>query len=1114
MRLTALKEKIICIILFLFLIGAQSFARGQKFTISIKKAPIKNAFLEIEKITGYTFIYTTEILNEVVDNVTISVNNVEIDEVLRECFKSTRLNYFIIEKRIIVAKSKKGGSLENAAAKNEDIDIIVLKGKVLDENEHPLVGASVILLGTDIGVLTNEKGDFAVKSSRRKNTVIISFVGYTTREQAIGVGSNIIYMRLSTSDLEEVQTIAYGKVSKRFQTGNVTNVTAEDIEKQPVSNALLALQGRVPGLDVVQTSGVPGGGVTVRIQGENSFFSGKDPLYIVDGAPYSSQLLSTGLNIGVLGNSGPATVMLPSSAGNPLNYLNPADIESISVLKDADATAIYGSRAANGAILITTKHGKQGQVKVDFNIQNGWARIGREMKLLDSRQYIEMRKEALRNDNVLSTDANAYDIKNLYGWDTTRTMDWQKQLLGGTAKYINASTNISGGSAQMQYLVGVGYSRESTITPGDFSDQKGSLHFNINSVSGNQRFRMQLSGNYMMDYNQLQASDLVSLALRLPPTAPNLYNSDGSLNWAANASGNSTWFQSSSSYNPLAYLYRRYKNKTHNVLTNLLISYRILQGLEAKISAGYTFIQSNEIQTNPLVAVAPEQRQTQSRNTSFGNNNINSWIIEPQLCYNRHVGIGKLDLLIGSTIQRNEKNGVNIFATGFISDALLEDMRSATSLLPATLNSVYKYNALFGRINYTINDKYIVNFTARRDGSSIFGPENRFHSFGAIGGAWIFSEEKYIKDNLKYFSFGKIRASYGSTGNDQIGDYSFLDLYTSNTGAVPYQGKPSLTAVQLYNPKLQWEETRKVNVGVELGFLHDKILLSSSYSRNRSGNQLDQYVLPITTGFTVVKQNLNALIQNTSWEFALTGTIMKQKNFRWATSFNLTIPRNKLLSFENLEKSSYASVRVIGQPTSGRKVFHFLGMNSANGKFVFADVYGNPVESPNTSRDANLFVTTFRKGYGGLSNTISYKSIQVDFLFQFVKTSRQGYFSAAVAAGRIGYNQPITVLNRWQKPGDISEYQRFTSVVSVNPLSSSDAVFIDGSFIRLKNVSISYIIPTSWRKRVGVQQAKIFVHGQNVFILTKSKYVGLDPETGSASIPPLRMITAGIQVGF
>ncbi|HEX9512826.1 MAG TPA: SusC/RagA family TonB-linked outer membrane protein, partial [Puia sp.] len=956
---------------------------------------------------------------------------------------------------------------------------------------------------------TNEKGEFVLQNVPNGTyTVEISYVGYEKFTSEIVASDNTMMvnaeLKKSTNRLDEVQVIAYGTTTERFNTGNVSVVKAEDIEKQPVNNPLLALEGRVPGLVITQAAGLPGSGVTVQIQGQNSIGNGNDPFYVIDGVPYTSQLLPS-LNHLLLGTSG---VNNPQ-AGNPLSYINPSDIESISVLKDADATAIYGSRAANGAILITTKKGKAGQTKADINMQSGWGQVTRKLDLLNTQQYLQMRHEALNNDGITASLANGdYDLLQ---WDTTRYTDWQKALIGGTAQYTNVSASVSGGTTTTQYIVGGTYHRETTVFPGHFADQKGSLHFNINSVSANQKFRLQLSGNYLVDNNQLPGIDLTNTAITLAPNEPSLYNADGSLNWAPSATGTSTFYN-----NPLSYLYNKYTNKANNLISNAVFSYQVLPGLDVRSSFGYTNLQINEIATSPLISTPPEARPYNQSAAQYGNNNINSWIIESQVSYKRVIGKGRIEALVGTTINQNNSNGQQLTGIGYNSDLVLEDIRSAASVtVQSTIASLYKYNALFGRLSYNWDDKYLINLTARRDGSSRFGAANQFHNFGAAGIGWIFSKEAIIRNTLPFLSFGKLRASYGTTGNDQIGDYQFLNLYRPTYAQVPYQGATGLAPNGLANPYLQWEETKKLQFGLEVGFLKDRILLNTNYFQNRSSNQLLNYVLPIITGFVGIARNFPATVQNKGWEFTLTVTNVKTRDFTWSTHINLTLPQNKLVAFPNLASSSYAAALAIGQPITIQHVFHLISVNDTTGIYQFADSKGNPTYNPSFGTDYTVIINTSPKFYGGFQNSFSYKGFQLDFLFQFVKQKALNYF-LGYYPGTEGSNQPVSVLSRWQKPGDIAPIQRYNSNYGLfqqffDASVFSDAAYSDASYIRLKNLSLSWQLPEVWRKKAHLQNARLYMQGQN--LLTITKYQGMDPENESTiSLPPLRVLSVGVQV--
>lgn len=1043
--------------------------------------------------------------------VSIKVVDAALDEVMGRILEGTDLEWIYTDNVITVRKKKKSSSTYTPVSiEDSSITFSTVSGKVTDANGDPIPGATVLIKRNRDGITTDAEGNFTLQSIKKNDVLLISSIGYETREIPVKGKTILAELNLVINKLDETVIIAYGTTTKRLNTGNISTVKAKDIEKQPINNPLLALQGRVPGLFIEQASGIPGSGVRVRIQGQNSLSRGSDPLYVIDGVPYISQMLYglsdiQGRSDGVLADDG---------SGNPLSYINPSDIESIEILKDADATSIYGSRAAAGAILITTKKGKSGKTKVDLNLQKGWGKVGHSLQLLNTPQYLEMRREAKMNDgaDIRATD---YDINGT--WDSTRYTDWQKKLIGGTANYTNAQLNASGGTATTTFLVGAGYYRETTVFPGDLNDQKYSFHLNINHASFNQRLKLQVDGKYLVDDNQLMGGDLTANALQLAPNAPSLYNSDGSLNWAPNASGISTWI------NPLAYLLIKYRNQVNNLIGNAVISYQLLPGLDIKTNLGYTNLSRRETKVLPLSYNAPENRAFATRYSYFGDDLIRSWIVEPQATYKSRINKGSLDILIGATFLKNQSNQEQLTAAGFTSDLLLENMGAASTVTPdKILATIYKYNALFARINYNWKEKYILNLTARRDGSSRFGSQNLFHNFGSIGGAWIFSNEPFLQKHLPLLSFGKIRVSYGTTGNDQIGEYQFMNLYYSRSRTVPYQDVTGLYTADYPNPYLQWEQTRKLQVGLEAGILSDRILLNLTYYHNRSSNQLQSYTLPILTGSTGITINFPATIQNSGWEISLNTTNIQNKNgVNWNSAANLTLPKNKLIAYDNLEQSSLATTYIVGKPFTIVRLFHSSGVDPATGDYRFLDSKGNYTSYPAYPDDATVLINSTPKFYGGIQNNISYKGWSLDFLFQFVKQvavnyglgDQPGRFNSSATSFSVRGNQPVSVLDRWQKPGDNRPIQRFSTTLLFpyyNALNS-DGAYSDASYIRLKNLSLSWQFPSSWLQKAKLQQARLFAQGQN--LLTFTKYDGLDPESrSSTSIPPLRVWTLGVQI--
>lgn len=1113
--------KLITIFIFALCLHASARTNAQKVTLVVKNQKMEQVLRQIKQQTGYLFIYNDKDIAKA-QPVNVAIKDMLIGDALDKILEGQSLAYEIKVNTIFITPKKTAPPTptlpnENAAAPLPPAGIDVTVTVIGADNSQTLEGASVMIKGNNKGVATDVNGRAVLKDVDPNATIVISFTGYKKEEVKLaGRNTVVVKLAVNTNELQEVIiNKGYYTEQQRFSVGNVSTVKAADIEKQPVQNPLLALQGRVPGLEITQTTGINGGAVQVRIQGINSIssiannpLSRTEPLIIVDGVPYPTRF---SIN----------TMEFITQGGSPLNYINPSDIESISVLKDADATAIYGSRAANGAILITTKKGKAGKPKLSIDLQQGWGKVTRHVDMMNTRQYLDMRYEALKNDGINTIPSSNYDLTV---WDTTRYTNWQKELIGGTAQYTNVNAGVSGGTNLVQYLVGANYNRQTTVFPGDYNNKSGGMHFSLNGNSPNQKLRIQLSGSYSYNDNSLPGNDLTRSAVLLEPNAPKLYNEDGSLNWALNPSGSSTW------NNPMAgIIYADYSNVTKNLLSSMNISYSILRGLVISSNFGYNNLQSELFQSTKLEFNSPENRPTAQRSASFGNRNVNSWIIEPQLQFEKNIGKGRLDALIGSTIQKLRGDYLHVNASGQPTDELLHSLAAATTVRSGAsgnnLEYTTRFNGFFGRIGYNWDKKYLVNLTGRRDGSSKFGEGNKFHNFWSAGAGWIFSDEKWLHSALPFLSFGKLRVSYGTTGNDQIADYSYLSLYNIVNTNILYQETTSFNVAGLSNPFLQWEETRKLQAGIDLSAFNERIALGITYARNRSSNQLIGYSLPSLTGFTSYTKNFPATVQNTSWEFSLNTENVKSKNFSWNTNFNLTIPRNKVISFPGIELTSYASGSlgiIIGEPIGIQKKYQYGGVDPATGSYMLLDTLGKAVVPGSFGAiKQSARVSLLPKYYGGLSNSISYKGFQLDFLIQFVYQigSKDNYYfnEASTPPGAFSNgngNQPVGVLNRWQKPGDNAAIGRYNSDYSLTilpPYSDGGYSYAAGSYIRLKNVSLSWQLPDAWSKRAHLQTAKLYFRGQNLATITG--YKGLDPETRSVgTLPPLQMWTVGARI--
>jgi TonB-linked SusC/RagA family outer membrane protein len=958
----------------------------------------------------------------------------------------------------------------------------------VSDTQGTLPGVTILIKGKASGTLTDENGQFSINASPI-DILVFSYVGYKTVEITVTNQTTLnIKLEEDTTTLKEVVLNAgYYSVKEKERTGSISRITSKDIETQPVTNVLAAMQGRMSGVAITQSTGLPGGGFAIQVRGLNSIRgTGNDPLYIVNGVPFASQAMGNAeLNNGVLQN-----------LANPLNSINPADIESIEILKDADATAIYGSRGANGVVLITTKKGKAGKSRFDVHAASSVGKTTNRMKLLNTEQYLNMRQQAFSNDGLTEYPFTAYDVNGT--WIQDRYTDWQRELIGKDARVNSLQLSLSGGSQETQYILSGTLRNETTVFPGDARYKRAALHATVSHQSKDERLNVRFSMDYANDNNNLPGADLTRDAYTLAPNAPALFNEEGSLNW-----------EEGTFENPLSYLEGTYQTDTQNLIANTFVSYKLGYGFDFKSSFGFTDTRLSESRIRPSTMYNPIFEVTSADSQFIVNDSKRrSWIFEPQLSWTKNWNKATFNVLVGTTFQNLQQEAIAIDGYGFPNNAVISNLSAATFLtILDNSNSEYRYNAAFGRFNMNWDGKYIVNLTARRDGSSRFGDNKRFANFGAIGAAWIFSKEKFLENN-EVISFGKIRGSFGTTGNDQIGDYQFLDTYSVTANI--YDGITGMTPSRLFNPNFGWETNKKIEAALELGFFEDRLFLTSAFFRNVSGNQLVGVPLPGTTGFTTIQANLEATVENKGLEFDFRSVNIKSKDFNWTTSINLSFLRNKLLEFPGLEASTYRNNFVIGESLNISKVYQSTGIDPVTGLYTFNDFNGDGTITSNEDRQV-IFDRT-PAYFGGLSNNLKYKNWTLDFLFQFVKQKGQDVLATFPVTGSFS-NQPTSVLNSFPQNGaTIQQYTSGENPEAINAFSNftrSDAMITDASFIRLKTIALTYLLPAL----IKGGSANIYLQGQN--LLTFTKYNGPDPENQSGvSLPPLRQITLGVQLSF
>lgn len=1100
--------KLTALLMILFAVHVSATSKAQPITFNGQKVSITQVFRSVEEQTGLVFFYDADILRNA-PLVTMKAENVPLARFLAELLKDQPLQFSIESKTITIFRKPEHKAPLPAILAME----IPVRGIIRDQHGRALPGTSVRIKGAKDGKMTDKDGYFYIDAAEG-DFIIISFIGYTDKMLHIrnGQAYDVDFGKLEkgevvtkedgsleivlTTSLTDLKTIiinkGYYQENKLFSTSSVATVKAEDIARQNITNPLQALAGRTPGVYVSQWSGLPGGGINIQIRGKNSLrYDGNDPLYVIDGVPFTGKSL-TGNNTGseIIG------------AGSPLNNINPNDIERIDILKDADATAIYGSRGSNGVVLITLKKGQAGKNKLDINLNQGAGKVTNLMDLLNTRQYLDMRYEAFKNDGIDFTNPD-YGATDLTQWDTTRYTDWQDVLVGGTANFTNLSATLSGGSERTQFMFGTTYFRQTAVYPGDYAFQRGSGSLSVQHKMLDNKLDLSVSVNYDLNRNTLPRSELMAEAIKLVPIAPAIYKADGSLNWE-----NNTW------QNPLSYTATKYTGKNSNFIAKMNLSYQPVKDLFIRLQGGYNDLQTTEVRLNPIKAQNPRWNPTGANYT--GHNDVNTWIAEPQINYSFRLGNGRFETFVGSTFQQDVQVNDETLAFGFTSDALIENMAAAKDKSYRSGYRMYRYNSIRARLNYNLADKYILNITGNRDGSSRFGPGKQFANYGSVGATWIFSQEAFMQNHLPALSLGKLRASYGLTGSDAIADYGFIETYT--TQYYSYNNVVGIYPTRLANSQYSWETNKKLNVALELGAWKDRVLLTAEWYYNRTGNQLVGLPLSVVTGQESIQFNQPAVVQNTGWEFLLNTANVQKRDFTWHSEFNISFPRNKLVSYKDFDKSPYANSRLIGQPITISRHYGYTGVDPQTGLHTVEDVNKDGKLSYPT--DYAYFTNVTQDLFGGFNNEFRFKGLTLEIFFQFVK--QRGYNSDIFFYNMPGTqwgNFPTYVMNRWQKPGDVSTVQRFgtgyinSTYDGYNIYRSSDQQYADASFIRLKTVSLSWNVPEEITGRLHMQQLRLYAQAQN--LLTFTGYKGADPESNNAStLPPLKIATAGIQLTF
>lgn len=1065
-----LKSIVILLLLLSFSYGAFS---QKSISLNFEKEPLKKALKTIEDKTGYRFIYSNDNvpLNK---PVTFKVNNADFSDVLAKLFADTNISYRFMDNHIIALfnnnKTKANTDTIIQKQQNENGNENLYIGTVVDKTNNPLSGTTVKLMGNkEYTTVTNSAGQFAFSNIPEGiYTIRISYIGYITYETKVSTANNdggqTFVMSANQNSLDEVVVVGYGESKRRDIVGSVSQITAKDIEKQPVYNLLSSLQGLAPGLEITNTSGTPGSDVSVRIRGINSI-NGGSPLILIDNVP------------------------------GDLSSIAPSDVESVEILKDASSTAIYGARGSNGVILVTTKRGKTGKPKLDIQAYTSITDPTKLAPVLNTDQYRMLRKEGYKNDNISYDAITAPDLF----MDSSVNTNWGKDLYK-SALAQNYQFNFMGGNKDISYYFSGGYFDQDAIIKGDWYNTRYNLRTGVD-VHLSKRFTAGAGLAYTYTKSSMYSSSVAATIYYALPVIPYL-----------DAGGNTNLNVYSPYTNPNRQL-TSYNNATgHQLLGNLYFDYNIWDKLSFRTDVDFSNQSGNTVSFSPTTS---QPINNGYNSGTYGFSDGTTLNIEPKLNYEKNIGKYYFKLLAGATYMNTLSKNTSIM-TYTTSNAIdnLNTISNGSDAYRSYTEEPYKFASLFGRLNYKYNNRYMLEGVVRRDGSSHFGPDNKYGTFWSVGGGYILSEEPFMKEFLGNDIFIKLRSSYGTTGTDAIG--SFRYVANSPVTSTSYMGNTTIYVGNLANPSLKWEETKKFDVGLDLSLFKNRISLTADYYKSRTNNMLYPDYLSMVTGFTAITTNMEGEVDNDGFEFNLNVAPVTSKNFNWTSSFNISIIKNKLVSLPALANATYGSAYIykVGSPLDLIWGFKYQGIDLQTGLAKFDDVDKNGGISSYTP-DWQVIGKAIPDFFGGWNNTITYKNFDLTAFAQFVKGVDKQY-NVFSGIGDV-YNLPVSALNRWQKPGDITDIPRAaapgTSAATLNnDINQSSFAYSDASYIRIKNITLGYNIPVNGIKKIGISGIKLYVTCYNLF--TISGFKGDDPEGYSFEVPVLKTYTFGANITF
>ncbi|TXD74106.1 TonB-dependent receptor [Aequorivita antarctica] len=1017
-----------------------------KMDIKVANVSLEQLFKEIQGKSEYIFFYKDDVLKY---NVTLELKESTVSKILDKALMNTDLTYIINDRQIVIKnKIDQNSKIQPTNQKEREVT-----GTVMDTEGVPLVGATVIIKGTSKGTATDFDGNFKITVPNDASTLVITYVGYKTQEVSIfGISNITVTMVEDSSALEEIVVIGYGTEKKSLVSDALSTINAKQIENLPLASVDGLLQGQAAGVQVNQNSGTPGGQMSVRIRGLTSISGSSQPLYIIDGIP-----VTTG-DFGQIGYSG--------QGSSALTDLNPNDIESISILKDASATAIYGARGSNGIVLITTKRGKEQKTIVSVNIYSGMQSAWNRLDMLNAREWKEY-----RNDLTNSTVFTEEQIN-----DNTIDTDWQ-DIIFRTAPINSYEISAAGGSEKTQFFMsGTLFKQEGILIGTDYDrfnfranlDHKISNKFKIGTSIG-----LSYAHTDRVESDQTLHGPLPN-GISTPAIYP-VYNADGSYNQDGPYSNAVSIANEAIN-----------ENFSYRTNSNIYLDWNIVEDLTFSSKLGVDFLNFREHGYESTKTVQGAKYNGLGFETY---SNISNIVSNNLLQYNKRLNKHKLDALVGYSFEKRNFRSSFIRGQDFADDDL-EYINSAATIVSASASASDEgIRSYFGRVNYNFSDKYILTLTGRFDTSSKFGDNNKTGFFPAASIAWRVSQEEFLKD-VKFLSDLKLRVSYGLTGNDDISPFLFSELY----GNTSYGGSPAIYPSNIPNPDLKWESTTQLNLGLNLGFFQDRITLTADYYDKQTNDLLLSRPLPTSSGFSSITENVGK-VENKGIELTLS-TQNLVGEFTWNTQFNISGNRNKVLELYNgqpIDDIGRGGNRIMeGQPIGIFYSYQSLGVDPSTGDIVYADTN---FDGEITSADRTVVGNPHPDFVYGFTNNFAYKNLDLSIFLQ--GSQGNDVFNGSrlyLESLQGGDNQLESVTRRWRQPGDITDIPRATTdpVAAAQNKRVSSRFLEDGSYLRFKNVTLGYTLNQKNMNKRFFESMRVYVSAQNLFTFTN--YSGLDPE--------------------